>query len=321
MLVFVEGMGGTAVNVNQVFGPSSILPIAGGGEGSRPDVAGTIADALSKVGFTKGRLGIDGLNLMRYPVVEGLKAKLGPSVELAPAPRLVEWVRREKSPAELENFKKATALSKTAMDMFMEVVQPGIRQDVATAAVQHATNVSGAEQLGLIYGAGDPWLWGAQARGPLAFKEGDFVSCELNARFHGYYSQVCRTWPLGTVKDDRSKMFDAVKAAHDRMLDMVKPGMTPRELYMAALDEVRKRGYDWCGVRFGHGLGLTIGEGWDFADWDNDPDGPVLSPIQEGAFGVFHPFLIAKGSNGRGEFNALYGDPWVLGKSGPELFY
>src|SRR5687768_14074978 len=117
ILVFVEGMGGTAVNVNQVFGPSSIAPIAGGGEGSRPDVAGTIIDALAKVGFTKGKLGVDGLNLMRYPVVEGLKATLGPSVELVPTPRLVEWVRREKSPAELENFRKATALSKTAMDM------------------------------------------------------------------------------------------------------------------------------------------------------------------------------------------------------------
>ena len=321
VLLFLEGMGGTAINANEIFGPKSFLAIPGGGEGARPDIPGGIATALSRVGFSKGRLGVDGANLIRYPVMEGLKTKLGPDVELVPTPRLVEWVRREKSPAELENFKKATALSKTAMDMFMEIVQPGIRQDVATAMVHQATNVQGAEQLSLIHGAGDPWLWGMGARGPLTFEQGDLVSCELNARYHGYYSQVCRTWPLGPVADERTKMFDAVKAAHDRMLNMVKPGMTPRELYIAALDEVRKRGYDWCGVRFGHGLGLTIGEGWDFADWDNEPDGPVLAPMQEGAFGVFHPFLIATGSNGRGQFNALYGDPWVLGKTGPELFY
>ena len=103
------------------------------------------------------------------------------------------------------------------------------------------------------------------------------------------------------------------------MLKVIKPGMTGREVYLEALDEVKKRGYDFCNVRFGHGLGLTIGEGFDFADWDNSPNGPCLSPIPEGAFGVFHPFLIEKDSTGRGVFNALWGDPWVLRAHGPEM--
>jgi len=35
-------------------------------------------------------------------------------------------------------------------------------------------------------------------------------------------------------------------------------------------------------------------------------------------FGVFHPFLIERGADGRGKFNALWGDPWVLRAHGPE---
>lgn len=317
VICFAEGMGGANVHWHQIYGPAKTVQTFGG-NALRPDVVSGLVAALAQVGFSKGRLGIDGMNLMRYPVIEGLRRQL-PEAELANATRLVEWVRREKSEAELENYRKASALSHRAMEIFMEVVQPGVRQSLAVAEAVHATEVQGAEALDLIHGCGDPWYWGMGHRGDLTFQEGDLVACELNARWHGYFAQVCRTWPLGKVSPEKDKLVSAVRAAEERMLSVIKPGLTPKEVYLAGLEEVRKRGYDWCGVRFGHGLGLTIGEGYDFADWDDDPNGPCLSPLKEGVFGVFHPFLIEKGSDGRGAFNALWGDPWVLRAHGPEM--
>jgi Xaa-Pro aminopeptidase len=309
-------MGGTYHHWHEMFGTAPYL--AYGGNALRPDVVGGLVKALEQVGFTKGKLGIDGLHLMRYPTVEGLKQAL-PGAEIVNAARLTEYVRREKSEVELENYKKASKLSHEAMDVFIKAVQPGVLQSVAVAEAVHVTESQGAEALDLIHGTGDPWFWGMEHRGDLTFKEGDLVACELNARWHGFFAQVCRTWGLGQISPEKDKLVSAVRAAEERMLSTIKPGLTGREVYLAGLEEVKKRGYDFCNVRFGHGLGLTIGEGFDFADWDPDPNGTCLSPIPEGAFGVFHPFLIEKGADGKGAFNALWGDPWVLRAHGPEM--
>jgi Xaa-Pro aminopeptidase len=316
IICFSEGMGGTYHHWHEMFGTAPYL--AYGGNALRPDIVGGLVKALQQVGFTKGKLVIDGLHLMRHLTVEGLKQAL-PEAEIVNAARLTEYVRREKSEAELENYKKASKLSHEAMDVFIKAVQPGVLQSVAVAEAVHVTESQGAEALDLIHGTGDPWFWGMEHRGDLTFKEGDLVACELNARWHGFFAQVCRTWGLGQISPEKDKLVSAVRAAEERMLSTIKPGLTGREVYLAGLEEVKNRGYDFCNVRFGHGLGLTIGEGFDFADWDPDPNGTCLSPIPEGAFGVFHPFLIERGSDGNGAFNALWGDPWVLRAHGPEM--
>ena len=314
VMVIAEGMGGSGLNLNEQYTSVKVKPAAGWAADS-PD---TIADVLTQVGYKSGPLAVDGMALLRHSLAEGLRAKF-PNVQFVNATGTVERVRMYKSEAELINYRKAAEISYNTMEVFMNVVKPGVSQDYAVQQAMHATIMQGAEDNMLIHGAGTPWVWGRGSRGGLTFHEGDLVSVELNARYHGYYAQVCRTWGLGKISAEQQKTLDAVKAGTDKMYGALKPGMPGKEAYHAGLEEVKKWGYDFCNVRFGHGVGLTIGEGYDFADWDAAPDGPCSTPIPEGAFGNFHPFLIASGPNGRGTFNALWGDPWVMKAHGPEL--
>lgn len=308
-LVIHRGMAGTQHNMADVYCPTKNVKSPPGGH-MGPDWPAGLAEALSDAGFSKGRLGIDSLNALRYPVIEGLKAKL-PNAPLVDARGLVEQVRRYKTEAELANFQKASKLSKMGADTFFTLVKEGVPHDLALAEADHVVRINGGEELNVIMGAGTPWVWGVGARGDLAFREGELVAIELNARYHGYYSQYCRTVALGKVSEDRQRSITAVRAAHDRAIGMLKPGVTGKQLFNAALEEVRKRGFDYSQVRYGHGLGLTIGEGYDIGDWDD-------TPIQEGAFGVIHPFIINEPGN-RGTYNALWGDPWVMRANGPEF--
>ncbi len=308
-LIISQGMGGTQLSLTDLYCPISNVKTPPGD--AVPDWSAALVAGLEAGGYTRGRLGIDNLATMRYPVMEGLKAKLD-GTEFVNARGLVEAVRRDKSEAELANFKKACELSKTGMDTFFSVVREGVPHSLALAEAEHIVKVQGGEELNVIMGAGDPWIWGVGHRGDMRFESGELVSIELNGRYHGYYSQLCRTEPLGNVSEDRQRIITAVRAAHDRMLGMLRPGSTGKELFAAGIEEVRKRGFDFSNVRYGHGLGLTIGEGFDFADWDE-------TPIPEGAFGVIHPFII-NSPGGRGNFNALWGEPWVLRAHGPELF-
>ena len=71
---------------------------------------------------------------------------------------------------------------------------------------------------------------------------------------------------------------------------------------------MRKKGFDYSGIRYGHGLGLTIAEGFDMSERDT-------TPIPEGAHGVIHP-LVIKADTGS---CAIWGDPWILRVGGPEM--
>ena len=307
VMVMGGGMGGAAFNLVEQFVAVKIKPV----EGRPPDWPGTLAAALTEVGYKGGPLPVDGVNLLRDNLAQGLKSKFS-NLSFVNANRTVERVRMYKSETELVNYRKAAEMSYNGMEIFMKVIEPGVTNNMAVEEATHSTIIQGGEENLLIHGSGTPWVWGLGWRGDSTFQEGDLVSVELNARYHGYYAQVCRTWGLGKISAEQQKSLDAVKAGTEKMYDVLKPGMTGKEAFHAGLAEVKKWGFDFCNVRFGHGVGLTIGEGYDFADWDTAPDGPCSTPIPEGAFGNFHPFLIASGPNGRGTFNALWGDPWVM---------
>ena len=311
-----NAMMGTTLNQLEKYTYVKVKPILG--KGYVGDLPGTIAEVITASGYKGGPLAVDGVPLLRDGLVSGLKAKF-PDISFTNAARTSEIIRLQKSAAEEENYRRAAVQSYNGMEVFMAVIRPGVRNDDAVQEATHVSVMQGAEENLLIHGAGTPWVWGRGSRGDNTFVDGDLVTVELNARFHGYYAQVCRSWIIGKVDPAKQKLIDDTKRALDVMYTVAKPGMTGKEIFRAAEAEAKKAGREFCDVRWGHGVGLTIGECFDFADWDTAPGGPCSTPIPEGAHGNFHPFFIIQGSNGRGQYNALWGDPWIMGKNGVEL--
>ena len=316
--VLLASWGMMAAGINQLEKHTyvKVKPIMG--RGFLGDVPGAIAEALTDAGYKGGPLAVDGLPLLRDGLVASLKSKF-PDISFVNAARTTEVIRLQKSAAEEANYRRAAVQSYNGMEVFMAVIQPGVRNDEAVQEATHVSVMQGAEENLLIHGAGTPWVWGRGSRGDKTFVDGDLVTVELNARFHGYYAQVCRSWIIGKVDPAKQKLIDDTKRALDVMYKVARPGMTGKEIFHAADDEAKKLGRQFCDVRWGHGVGLTIGECYDFADWDREAGGPCDTPIPVGSHGNFHPFFIIPGPNGRGAYNALWGDPWVMGAHGVEL--
>jgi Xaa-Pro aminopeptidase len=317
-IVVMESRAGTVGNHAKSFcGPGVAVVV-----GDRADWAGAIAQALEQVGATSGTVGTDGIPTKDPALLDKLRT-IVPDVTFRAENKLIEKVRRDKSPLELEFCRRASQISKHVFDVFERIVEPGMPHELAAAEAAHLAALEDGEELVLALGSGEPWIWSSAtaARLPGRFQGGQPVSCEVNVKYRGYFSQVARTWPLGTVTRDRQRMIDAVRAAHDRMIEAVHPGALPRDVFRAGLAEIRRHDFDYSGIRYGHGLGLTIGEGWDFADDDDNPTGTVLTPLGDTAYAVCHPFLFERDSAGTVTFNALHGDPWVMGTDGPELLW
>ena len=314
IMVVAEGMGGSSLNLLELYTHTKIEAPHGRGA-SLPD---SVVSALTSVGYKGGPLPVDGGQL-RFGMAEAIR-KAADNVSFVPSARIVEMARLIRSETETALYRKSAEIAYSCMEVYIANIRPGIRHDIPVEQATNLTIQMGAEQQTLIHGGGTPWFWGMTgSRGDDLWLDGDSSSVELNPRYHGYYAQVCRSWVVGTPNKERQKIIDDVRKVLDDMYSFAKPGMTGTEIFNHALPVAKATGRDFQDVRWGHGIGLTIGEQFDFADYDAGPDGPCSVPIPVGAHGNFHPFFIQPGSNGRGMYNALWGDPWIMGKNGVEF--
>jgi Xaa-Pro dipeptidase len=87
---------------------------------------------------------------------------------------------------------------------------------------------------------------------------GDLVLVHLNSYADGYWTDITRTYSLGTPDDQRRAMYDAVFAARHAALDAIHPGAKAAAVDAAARDVLDARGF---GAQFthatGHGVGLS----------------------------------------------------------------
>lgn len=310
-LVVMENRAETVGNHARSFSAPGVEVLA-----ARGNWASTLADALESVRASGLIVGVDGAPV-DGPVLTQVR-NAAPHLGFRQASKLIDRARRNKTPAELEACTTASSIAGRVYNHLKSIVEPGMPHQLAAAEASYLTAREGGEELVLALGSGRPWVWSSAAptRAPGIFEDGEPVSCEVNVRYKGYFSQVARSWPVGTVSPLRQRMIDAVADAHEYMVAVVKPGAVPREVFSEGLRAIKRHGFDYHGIRYGHGLGLTIGEGWDFADDEDSPTGTTRSPLSATAYAVCHPFLFERAGDGTVLFNALYGDPWIMSTDG-----
>lgn len=92
------------------------------------------------------------------------------------------------------------------------------------------------------------------------------IVCDIfpRGRGNGYFADMTRTYLKGTPSPKATKMYEAVKNAQDKALDLVKPGASAKDIHDAAAKVIKSAGFDVGKKGFihslGHGLGLDVHE-------------------------------------------------------------
>ena len=74
-----------------------------------------------------------------------------------------------------------------------------------------------------------------------AVKEGELVLFDLGYKYKGYSADISRTYPInGVFSDKQKKVYQAVLTCNKSVIEMIKPGLTIKDLQEHAL-EVLKR--------------------------------------------------------------------------------
>ena len=226
-----------------------------------------LVDLIKKKKWDKINIGVEmDAHYFTAYCYEKLKKGL-PNAKIVDSERLVNWVRVEKSIAEIEYMKKAATISEMAMKTAMETISPDVRQCDAVAEIQR-TLFRGTPEYGGEYASIATLLptgKGTSASHLTAsdkkFVNGEATIIELSGTYKRYHAPMARTINLG--KPDQKKL-DAMKATNEALEEGIyasKPGNTANDVaekFWGVLDKY--------GIKKESRTGYSIGIGYP-PDW------------------------------------------------------
>ncbi|MBC7504697.1 MAG: aminopeptidase P family protein [Sandarakinorhabdus sp.] len=218
-----------------------------------------IADALSKRGFAKSRIGIE--ETVRFFASDGL-ALLLPNARLTSANPIVRGCRMIKTPAELALMQAANDVTIAAYKWVYPRIEPGMNPARISAMIDAAHAQLGAVPEGALVLLGEAAAYPHGSRNPQMVRPGEVVLLDSGCAIHGYTSDISRTFVPGRAPDDVRRVWDTVAEGQQRAMAAAKIGAPA-----GSVDDAVRRWYETKGFgpgyrlpglshRTGHGIGM-----------------------------------------------------------------
>ena len=190
-----------------------------------------IADLVQKHGGGNRRLAVDRLSHL------GVDALRSHGLEVMEGEPVAEDARAIKSVEELELMRAAITACEAGMRAMQTALEPGITENALWAKL-HETNIRlGGEWIETrLLSSGprtNPWFRECSLR---TIETGDMVSFDTDLIGpYGYCADVSRAWICGgKPNDEQRRLYAAAHAQIQHNVDILKPGMSFREVSDAA---------------------------------------------------------------------------------------
>ncbi|MFQ5794278.1 MAG: M24 family metallopeptidase [Candidatus Bipolaricaulia bacterium] len=172
-------------------------------------------------------------------------------------------MRAIKSEAEIEVIRKAAAIADRVMQVALQRAKPGVTEAEISSYVQYLMVKEGAEGPSFepfLMSGENAWLpQRVSTEKPLA--AGELVLFDMGTIYQGYCSDITRTFSLGGLSNEQSKLFRVAYQAQQAAIEAVRPGVTGGEVDRVARAVIAAEGLgDHFPHLTGHGLGLAIHE-------------------------------------------------------------
>ena len=209
----------------------------------------------------KHRLGVEATHLS----VEQLHQlqELLPEIELVPVKELPEAVGLIKDEEEIENIRRAVAISDGVYEQILPLIKPGLREVELAAEIEYRMRLGGSERVAFdaIVVSGERSALPHGEPGKKKIETGDFVTMDYGARINGYCSDFTRTVVVGRANEEQRRIYEVTLQAQLAAEEAAGPGKTGKEVDAVAREIITEAGHgDHFGHGLGHGLGLEVHE-------------------------------------------------------------
>lgn len=178
-----------------------------------------------------------------------------------------------KSAAEIEKMRNAGRLVHAVLDRVESLIRPGVTTAELNAVAEAMIEAAHAEPLfkgqrhpqtrslfpaALCTSLNDEIVHGIPSDRPL--ESGDVVSVDCGVRLDGYCGDAARTFAVGTVSPEASRLIDVTRGALERAVGDVKPGVWWSDVAAAIQEMVEAAGFSVVRDFVGHGIGRELHE-------------------------------------------------------------
>ena len=260
--------------------------------GATPGTVAELAvEAIQELELDAARVGVASLSNLPMSIGTELQSGL-PGVTWSEAGMAVLRPRAIKSPREIEFFRQACRITRTALEAGAAACEPGTSER-EVAHVIHATMMAeGSDRIGFETAVSSGPRAGIKHADPTdrVMAAGDMVFLDCGAVAGGYHADLSRTLTVGQPGSDEQAMLDTSVEMFRECLKVIRPGAPIRDIYRAAERVARRAGFsaDYMPNGLGHGLGLSLFEL------------PFLGPtdeslMEEGMVFALEPMLVRYG--------------------------
>ncbi len=170
----------------------------------------------------------------------------------------LDALRTVKDEFEINEIRRAAKIADDAFAYVLENWRGGMTEIEVAAELEYQMRRLGSERPAF------PTIVASGHRGSLphgiasekVIENGDFVTMDFGAVYHGYHSDITRTFCAGKASQKQKEIYQIVLDAQLLGVDTVKPGIYNQEVDAVVRDYIASHGYK---ENFGHGLGHGVG--------------------------------------------------------------
>jgi methionyl aminopeptidase len=217
-----------------------------------------------------------------------------------------------KSAAEIEIMREAGRISARALRLVGEAVAPGVTtlelDDIAESAIRAEGAVPAFKGYHgfpktLCTSVNSQVVHGIPSE-MVKLREGDILSVDIGAVINGYYGDTARTFPVGKVSDDATRLLSATEASLAAGIEQARVGNRLFDIGAAVQAVAEGAGFSVVREYVGHGIGRAMHEDPNVPNYGIAGKGPRLG---EGVVLAIEPMVNAGGA----EVDALP-DGWTV---------
>jgi methionyl aminopeptidase len=189
-----------------------------------------------------------------------------------------------RSQSEIAKLRRVNLIVARILGELRQMVKPGVATSELDALAEQRVREAGAEPAFKGYhgypatvcaSVNEQVVHGIPSSRQLV--QGDIVSIDMGAKLDGFFGDCAVTVPVGEVSHDASELLRVTEEALFHGLEAVKPGARVSDIGAAVQQHVEAHGFSVVREFVGHGIGTSLHEEPQIANYGPGGRGPRLS--------------------------------------------